>query len=40
MLLSGSIDSHNHNRAIEIFHKRSDKYKEIFALVWLHALKW
>ena len=38
MLLSGSIVSDNHNGAIEKFERRSDK--EIFALVWLHDLKW
>ena len=38
MLLSGSIESDNHNGAIEKFERRSDK--EIFALVWLHDLKW
>ena len=42
MLLSVSMESDNHNGAIEIFEKRLDKYLErkFFALVWLHALKW
>ena len=41
MLFSGSIESDNHNGAIENFEKRSDKelHRIFFALVWLHALK-
>ena len=41
MLLSGCVESDNHNGAFERCEKCSDSYKEnIFELEWLHALKW
>ena len=40
LLLCGSIESDNHNGANKNRSVRINSYKEIFALVWLHGLKW
>ena len=40
MLLSGSMESDNHNGALEIFDKRSDINKDFFCTCMAYALKW